>query len=241
MESPLLIALSKADVLGRQMELVANNIANSTTTGFKQQHMLFETQQVKPERNETLNFVIDRATYRDLSAGPTVTTGNPFDVALNGPGFLAVKDSAGQTVYTRAGTLKLSTEGNIVDTLGNSILSDGGDVINIPDTVSNVSIGSDGTVSGDQGTLGKLQVSEFSAPQMLTPIANGYYKAEGTTATPATETTVVQGALENSNVQPVVEMTQMMDITRQYQIVQNIISGEHERIRNAIRTLGKVA
>lgn len=241
MESPLLIALSKADVLGRQMELVANNIANSTTTGCKQQHMLVETESITPERGETLDFVVDRATYRDLSAGPTVQTGNPFDIALNGPGFLAVKDQSGQTVYTRAGTLKLSSEGNIVDTMGNAVLDQGGSVINVPDTVSNVSIGADGTVSADQGQLGRLQVSEFSSPQMLTPIANGYFKAEGTTPTPAAETSVIQGALENSNVQPVIEMTQMMDITRQYQIVQNIISGEHDRIRNAIRTLGKVA
>ena len=241
MESPLLVALSKADVLSRQMELVANNIANSTTTGFKQQHMLFETQPVTPERGQTLSFVVDRSTYRDMSAGPTVTTGNPFDVALNGPGFLAVKDSSGQTVYSRAGTLKLSADGDVVDTLGNPVLDQGGSTINIPETVSNISIGSDGTISGDQGQLGRLQISEFAAPQMLTPIANGYYKAEGTTATPAAETTVIQGALENSNVQPVVEMTQMMDITRQYQVVQNIISGEHDRIRNAIKTLGRVA
>lgn len=241
MESPLLIALSKADVLSRQMDLVANNIANATTVGFKQQSMLFQTQMSQPEPGQQLDFVIDRATYRDMSAGPIMQTGNPLDVALNGPGFLAVKNTDGNTVYTRAGALKLSPDGNIVDALGNTVQSDGGDALNIPDTATNVAIGEDGTVSSDQGVLGKLQVSEFSSPQQLQPVGNGYFKADNIQPTAASETSVVSGSLENSNVQPVLQMTEMMDITRQYEMTQNIISQEHDRIRNAIKTLGKVA
>ena len=241
MESPLLISLSKADVLTRQMDIVANNIANATTTGFKQQHMLFQTQTETPQRDAPLNFVVDRASYRDLTAGPVVQTGNPMDVALSGPGYLAVKDAGGQTVYTRAGALKLNTEGNIVDAQGNTILSDGGDAITVPDNVAQVGIGNDGTVTGDAGVLGKLQISEFANAQALTPTGNGYFAANGATPTPAAETTLAQGALEGSNVQPVVEMGQMMDISRQYQFVQNIISQEHDRIRNAIHTLGKTS
>ena len=240
MESPLLISLSKADVLTRQMDIVANNIANANTTGFKQQNILFETKTETPQRGEPLNFVTDRSSYRDLTAGPVLQTGNPMDVALSGPGYLAVKDSSG-TVYTRAGALKLSTEGNIVDAQGNTVLSDGGDAITVPDNVSQIGIGEDGTVTGDQGVLGKLQISEFTNAQSLTPTGNGYFAANGATATPAADTTMVQGALESSNVQPVVEMTQMMDISRQYQFVQNIISQEHDRIRNAIHTLGKTS
>lgn len=241
MESPLLIALSGADALRRKMEVVANNIANSTTSGFRREAVLFETDRMEPKRNQPLDFVSDRSTYRDLSQGSFIQTGNAFDVALSGPGFLSVKDPKGETVYTRAGALKLSPEGNIVDASGNSIMSDGGDVINIPDTVKNITIGSDGTVAGDNGVLGKLAINEFANPQMLTPRGDNYYTLPtGTAATPATETSVVQGSIEGSNVKPVIEMTEMMEISRRYQAVANIMEQEHDRIRSAIRTLGKV-
>lgn len=242
MESPSLIALSRADVLSRQMDMVANNIANSTTTGFKTEQMLFKTERLEPARNQPLDFVSDRSTYRNLASGPIMQTGNPLDVAITGPGYLAIRDQTGQTVYTRAGNMKIDANGTMVDMQGNPMLSDGGDVIAIPENATSINIGADGTVSSrETGILGKLQLSEFQNAQKLIPTGNGYYKAEGAAPTPAAETQVTQGAIEGSNVQPVLEMTQMMEVTRQYQSVQNILSQEHDRIRNAIRTLGRVA
>lgn len=241
MESPLLIALSGADVLRRRMDVVANNIANSTTAGFRREDTLLQTARVEPKRNQPLDFVMDRATYRDLSQGAIQQTGNELDVALTGPGFLSVRNTDGSTVYTRAGSMKLNPEGNLVDASGNTILSDGNDVINIPDTVASISIAGDGTISGEQGVLGKLAISEISNAQELSPIGNNYFKlGNKATATPAVETALTQGAIEGSNVKPVVEMTQMMEISRRYQAVANIMEQEHDRIRSAIRTLGKV-
>ena len=242
MESPLLISLSGANALSRRMDVVANNIANSNSIGFKAQNMLFMTQPISPVHGETLDFVIDRSTYNDLTAGPVQQTGNPLDVALTGPGYLSVKDKTGTTVYSRAGSLKLSPDGQMVDSLGNPVLSDGGDAVTVPEGTSNIAIAQDGTVSGDKGVIGKLQISEFKNPQGLIPVGNGYFSASGQAPTgEVTQTTMIQGSIEQSNVQPVLEMTQMLDISRQYQTVMNIMNQEHDRITNAIKTLGKVS
>lgn len=242
MESPLLIALSGADALSRRMDMVANNIANSNTVGYRAQDMLFETQTITPTPGQPLDFVVDRSTYNDLAAGPVQQTGNPLDVALTGPGYLSVKDATGATVYTRAGALKMNPDGSIVDALGNPVLSDGGDAVTIPDGISNIAIAGDGTVSGEKGVIGKLAIAEFPNPQGLVPAGNGYFKADKQTPTgDASNTRVIQGSLENSNVQPVREMTQMLEVSRQYQAVVNIMNQEHDRITNAIKTLGKVS
>lgn len=242
MESPLYIALSRADVLTRQLDMVANNIANTSTTGFKRQQMIFEMAPARPEPREQLDFVVDRSTVRDLTQGPLLQTGSEFDVALTGPGYLAVRsNTSGQTLYTRAGGMTLNENGELVDPMGNPMLSDGGDVLAIPSTAGEITIGRDGTVSGKNGAIGRLQLVEFAAPQRLIESENGYLRAEGQEPVAAERTTVIQGVIEQSNVRPVLEIAQMTEITRTYQSIQRLLEQEHERIRNMIRTVGKVA
>ncbi len=241
MESTSLIALSRADALRRQMDIVANNIANVSTNGFKAQRVLFQLDEVRPVPSQPLDFVIDRGTYRDLSVGAITQTGNPLDVALNGEGYLSVRLPNGETMYTRNGGFAVSTEGGLVDLKGNAVLGEGGSDISIPADAKNISIGIDGTVSTETSIIGKLQINEFANAQNLKPYGDNYYRAEGAEPLPNANTRVMQGAIEGSNVRGVAEMTSMMEITRAYQSVQKILESEHERVRNAISKIVRVS
>lgn len=243
MESTLLVALSRADVLTRNMNVVANNIANSTTTGYKAQRMLFELAREKPIPSQPLDFVTDRSTYLDLSPGVIQQTGNPLDVAIDGEGYFAVRLPDGSTGYTRNGSFQLNPEGSLVDQNGNVVMGDGGTELQFQPDTKDITIAGDGTITSDTSVLGKLSLAAFSDKQkQLAPFGDGYYKAQnGAVATAPTNPRLVQGSIEGSNVQTVREMTNMMQIVRSYQSVQRIMDNEHERIRNAIRTIGRVS
>lgn len=243
MESTLLIALSRADVLTRNMTMLANNIANVTTAGYKSQRMLFEVAQERPVPSQPLDFVSDRSTYLDLSPGVITRTGGPLDAAIDGEGYFAVRLPDGQQVYTRNGGFQVNTEGALVDQNGNLVMGEGGTELTFQPETKDVTIGSDGTISTDMAILGKLQISEFTDKQrQLQPYGDGYYRpVNGAVGTPPPNPRVIQGAIEGSNVQAVREMTEMMEVTRSYQSVQRLLENEHERIRNAVRTIARVA
>ncbi|MGE3769723.1 MAG: flagellar basal-body rod protein FlgF [Bdellovibrionales bacterium] len=241
MESISLIALSRAAVLQRHMDIVANNIANSSTSGYKAERVLFEVAETKPTPNQPLDFVIDRGSYRDFSAGDVQMTSNPLDVALNGEGFFAVRLPDGKTAYTRNGSFTINTEGMLVDHKGSIVIGEGGTELSFPAETKDISIGSDGTISTEQAVLGKLQINTFDQPQLLRPYGDNYYVADRGTPGPNVDTRVIQGAIEGSNVSGVKEMTDMMQIVRSYQSVQKILESEHERIRNAISKIGRTA
>lgn len=243
MESTLLIALSRADVLTRNMTMVANNIANSTTAGYKAQRMMFELAREKPVPSQPLDFVTDRATYLDLAPGTIQQTGNPLDVAVDGEGYFTVRMADGKQVYTRNGGFQLSPEGSLVDQNGNVVMGDGGTEIQFQPETKDITIAADGTITSDTQVLGKLSVVTFTdKAQQLMPYGDGYYEARnGAIGTPATMPHLIQGAIEGSNVSAVKEMTNMMEIVRNYQSVQKILENEHERIRNAVRTIARVA
>src|SRR5580704_17821410 len=103
MESPSLVLLSNQEALQRAMDIVANNVANSSTTGFKREGIEFGSLLSQPAPGESIDFVVDRATYRDAANGPIQPTNNPLDLAIQGPGYFEVQDKSGATRYTRAG------------------------------------------------------------------------------------------------------------------------------------------
>ncbi|MBI3419730.1 MAG: flagellar basal-body rod protein FlgF [Proteobacteria bacterium] len=237
MDTPLYVLLSQQDALDRQMAVVAHNIANASTTGFKGQDVLFEDfiKRLDP-KNET-HFVVDQATLRNTSQGPLVRTENPLDFAISGQGYFPVQTPQG-VQYTRQGSFQLDAEGNLVTMDGFKVLGAGNTGITIPSEATQISVGSDGTISTDAGDLGKLQPVRFADEQQLTETYNGFYS---TTAAPETDSTAIveQGMVESSNVNPVAEMTRVIEISRAYQRVANLISSENDRLRNAIRDLGR--
>ncbi len=240
MENPSYIALSRQNALQRQMEVVANNVANMNTTGFKQQRVLFTEVLERPAMHEQVSFVQDRAVVRDLAPGGVVHTANPMDVALNGPGYFTVDTASGRR-YTRNGAFGLNDQRQLVDGGGLPVLSDNGQPITIPQGTGSLEITSEGTVSTELGPVGRLNVVTFKNEQQMLEVGNGLYASDEQPQPAPPETKVAQGALEQSNVKPVLEMTQMIEINRQYQQNQRMIENEHDRIRGVIQRLGRSA
>lgn len=237
MENPIYIALSRQDALRRQMDVVANNVANMNTSGFKGQRMLFLEYLEKPTRQDRMSFVTDFGTLRNLGAGPLQVTDNPLDVALRGEGYFAVETINGPR-YTRAGNFQLNENKELVDQNGLPVLNDQDQRIVIPAGAVRITIQGDGTVETEEGPVARLKVVSFADQQRMLELGSGLYSTEQDEI-PVEAPQITQGAIEGSNVQPVVEMTQMIEVMRAYQTTQRIIESEHERQRTAIRQLGR--
>jgi len=244
MQGANLVLLSTQEALQKSLDVVANNIANSSTTGFKREDIAFATYISRPESGQKLNFVVPRATFRDASSGPITPTNNPLDLAIQGQGYFQVRGADGQPHFTRNGSFQLDTQGQIVTHAGELVLGDGGQPITIPDTATNINISSDGyiTAKTDNGTslaeLGKIAVVKFDDEQKLQSEGAGLYTSSDPSK-PAVGSSVVQGSLEESNVQAVTEMTQMIKIMRSYEQASSLISKEDDRRLDALTKLSK--
>ncbi len=236
MENSLYVGLSGQVALETNMNIIANNVANLNTPGFRGQNMIFQEYVEKPRgMREDVSFVNDYGQYQVTDPGPIKITGNPLDVALVGPGFLGIVTPDG-VQYTRAGNFGQLADGTLVNARGMPVAGQGGGVITIPQDAKNVYIDQNGAVSTDDGQIGQLMVAEFANYQKLDPAGNGLYVTDEAPL-PAGNTTVIQGKLEGANVQAVVEMTRMIDVLREYQAVQRMMQTEHERMRTAIQRL----
>jgi flagellar basal-body rod protein FlgF len=244
MENAIYIALSSQMALQRQTDVVANNLANLSTPAFKGEEMLFSQYLVRPEGNGPLAFVQDVGTARNLQQGPLARTGNTLDVALQGSGYFAVQTPLGIR-YTRNGHLQLDAQNQLVTAEGYPVLSDGDQPLQMPSNLRDITIATDGTISASQdGTkvstnIGKLEVVDFAAPQTVTPGANGYYVTDQTPQ--PSKASVQQGMLEESNVQPIVELTRLIGASRAFAGINNFLGLESKRQLEAIDKLGKVS
>lgn len=240
MESSLYVGLSRQIVLNNAMTMVANNVANANTAGYRAQNPMFQ-EYISKERYDKadLSMVYDMGQYDTTSAGPTQLTGNPYDVALNGPGFMSVTAPSGEMQYTRAGNFTVNNNNELVTSSGYKVSGPGGDAIAIPTGAKQVNITDAGEVTADGNTVGRIGIFEFDNLQELKPEGNGLYSAK-TPGRPAIETKMVQGALEGSNVNAIQETTRMIEILRTYQSTMNMIKTEQERQVSAITTLAKI-
>ncbi|WDR07562.1 flagellar basal-body rod protein FlgF [Devosia rhodophyticola] len=241
MENAQLISLSRQMALQRQMDVVANNMANVNTTGFKAEKVLFEQYVMPiardrdfPSQDQPLSYVQDWATLHDLSGGPINQTGNPLDMALNGDGFFAVQTAGGER-WTKSGAFQIDSSGTLVDLSGNPVLGEGGPIQFSPDETG-ITIGANGSITTSAGIKGKLRVVEFPNAQALTREGSNLYA--GGTPGPNTGTTVVQGAIERSNVTGVSEMAEMIRVTRSYESIAQIMQRQDEMRQSAIQRLG---
>jgi flagellar basal-body rod protein FlgF/flagellar basal-body rod protein FlgG len=253
MENALLVGLSRQVALTRELEAVANNIANLNTTGFKADSTVFEEFLMPAARDNQfaatdsrVRFVRDRATWHDLGSGSVQQTGNPLDVAIDGNAFFAVQTPRGER-YTRNGAFQINASGELVTSEGDRVLGEGGP-IQFQQTDNSISIGRDGTIRVREGAnaaldaaRGKLRLVSFDQPQRLQKDAGSRFLAPaGVDPQPAALATVTQGAIEKSNVRAVVEMTRMIEITRTYTQVATLLQQQSEMRRTAIEKLGMV-
>jgi len=245
MENALLIGLSRQIALQRQMDVVANNLANINTTGFRAEKIMFaETQMPLANRNNDfryvdppLAFTQDWATMHDLAPGAIVQTGNPLDVALQGDGFLAVQTPGGER-WTRSGALQIDATGTLVDLDGNPVLGENGEIRFGPDE-TDITIAPDGSVTTSDGPKGKLRLVAFANPQAL--VREGDNLFSGGSPVEAANTRVLQGAIERSNVSGVAEMTEMIRVSRAYETLAGLMQQQDETMRSAIQQLGNLA
>lgn len=243
METPIYIALSRQTALERQMDIVANNLANATTPGFKAENSLFAQTLLKAEQPRRLAYVQDAGSYRDFSAGALQATGNDLDLALAGKGFFTIQTSAGIR-YTRDGRFTLNEQGQIVTANNEPVLA-GGAPVTIDAADGQVQIAKDGTISTDRArngqflnVLGKLDIVRFTHPQQLEAEGDNLYSAPAQAGiTPDDDPSIAQRMLEGSNVKSIVELTGLMAVSRSYQATQHFIDSEHDRQRKAISTL----
>jgi flagellar basal-body rod protein FlgF len=246
MENALLIGLSRQVALRRELDVVANNIANLNTTGFKADGNVFEEYLMPLARDSgfsgrdgRVSFVQDRATWQDFSQGPIQQTGNPLDVAIDGTGFLAVQTPRGER-YTRNGALQINAAGELVTSEGHRVLGDGGPVVFQPQD-RDVTVARDGTIAVPGGNRGKLRLVNFANPQRLQKDGASLFAAPaGVTADAAPAARVVQGSIEKSNVRGVLEMTRMIDVTRTYATMATMLQQQGELRRTAIQQLAEV-
>lgn len=252
MENALLVGLSRQTALERQLDIIANNIANVNTTGYKADKTLFEQYLNTPAHEDNfvggdrrVAFVQDRGTYRDMTAGATELTKNPLDIAIDGTGFLAVQTPGGER-YTRDGGLQINPQGQLVTAAGNQVLGANGPIV-FQQTDHDISITPDGTITVVEGNnrvdsvRGKLRLVSFTdAQKMLKEGLNLYTAGDAGTPTADTKSTVRQGYIEKSNVNAVAEMSQMMEVSRAYAAVANMMNQQAELQKTAIQQLADV-
>lgn len=241
MDNTLLVSLSHQIAANRSMDIIANNLANVSTPAFKREGMKFEeyVSMVRPAEGETgpqpVSFVQDKGVLRDLNEGRIESTHATFDVALNGPGFFVIQTPQGNQ-YTRNGHFTLDASGQIVTEDGFPVLGDGGPVTITPDD-GNIKIAGDGTISGKNGQISKLQVVDFANERTLNKEGASLYSTTQTPIAPA-NTSVAQGMLESSNVEPVIEISHMIEVMRAYQATASLTQQQESLLREAIDKLG---
>jgi flagellar basal-body rod protein FlgF len=249
MENTILVGLSRQVALSRELDVVANNIANINTTGYKADGALFSEYLSSHARaagtRASVSFVQDSGVWRDMSQGALDRTGNPLDVAIEGKGFLVIQTPRGER-YTRNGALQINASGQLVTSDGDAVIGDAGPV-KFQANDNQISISRDGTISVREGTSktdsarGRLRLVTFDNPKLLQKDGSSAFNVTGD-ATPQDDKTiaVVQGSLEKSNVRGVVEMSRMIEITRSYTQVASLLQQQGDLNLSAIDKLADV-
>jgi flagellar basal-body rod protein FlgF len=253
MENTLLIGLSRQTVLRREIDIVANNIANLNSSGYKADGAVFAeylqtgaNSEIFASPDRRMSFVQDSMTWHDMSQGGIQQTGNPLDVAIEGNAFLVVQTPRGER-YTRNGALQINAQGQLVTSAGDQVLGDAGPIL-FGATDRDIVINPDGTIRVREGLQttdsgrGRLRLVAFANPQRLQKDGSSTFSApEGMQPqAPELGTRIQQGAIEKSNVRAVVEMTRMIELTRAYTEVASMLQQQSELQKNAIDRLAEV-
>jgi flagellar basal-body rod protein FlgF len=235
------VATSRLVAQERAMDVIAGNIANANTPGYKEERVQFSDWLTRqrgtdaPRGDRTIAYTQDRATWRDQREGTLTHTGNPFDLGVTSDGFFTVATSRGPRL-TRDGRFGLTPDGTLTDGAGNAVLDTNGQRIVLSPTDTQVSIGGDGTLSSENGQLAKIGVVRPTDPMRLSAEGNTLFSS-GSPTVPVAAPGLVEGSIEDSNVQPVTEMTRMMDGLRQFQFISQFVQAEDDRQQSVIDKL----
>ena len=231
MDNAIYAALTRQTGLMREMRTVANNMANSSTTGFRREGVVFSEHMTSlGQGRETLSMANAHGREVDLTPASLTQTGGTFDLALERDGFFMVQTPQGNRL-TRAGAFQTSAEGELVNADGYRVLDEGQAPISVPPG-ARIAVGADGTISADGQPVGQIGIFTQPDAAKLRHFGGTLFAAEG--AEPLQGGTVRQGFLEESNVNPVLEIARMIEVQRAYELGQSFLDGEDQRIRAAI-------
>lgn len=240
------VLLSHEQALRRQLDVTANNMANSSTVGFKREQPLFheyveKVQEAPVDDAKKTSFVLDFGAVHDAAQGAFQATGNPLDVMIDGPGYLNVEAPDGGVAYTRAGFIKILETGELATAGGQRLLDANGRPIAVPpDQTGSVAIAQDGTVIASNGAVGRIAITAFASETQVDPRGDGLMNGSNGRFLPPAEASLKIGGVEASNVQPIVETTKMVDILRAYQTSIAISESMNAMRQRAIERLGKM-
>jgi flagellar basal-body rod protein FlgF len=231
-------------VLKRQMDIVANNIANADTNGFKVESLMTKEVPGPPaftlEGPRPIKFVGDDGVARDFGQGALRRTDAPFDMAVDGQGFFKVTTKAGDR-FTRDGHFRLDDAGNLTTQSGDPVADDGGGQIVLDPLKGEVTVAADGTVSQGTDRVAKVGVYQFANLGALEKTGDNLYKnSSNQQPTPATAAKVRQGMLEGSNVNSILEITRMIEVSRAYEQTTQMMTSEADLSRNSVARLGRI-
>ena len=245
MENSQLIGLSRQMVLQRKMDVIANNLANINTSGYKADNLLFEKYMMPVARmnkfqplDRDLAYVNDDRISHQFMPGSIIETGNPVNAAINDDSSFFVIDAPGGERYTRNGEFDINVDGQLVTSDGFPVQgADGPITFTTEDT--NIGISRDGLITSDRGEIGRLRVVTFENPQGLKK--EGFSLFSGQTPLPVEQPNIMGGHIEQSNVQGVVEISRMIEVTRSYQTLAKALKDTNDLRQNAINSLGQLA
>lgn len=234
MSNAVYAAIARQDGLAKEMQVIANNLANSGTTGYRASRAVFaELVQFRGAGAPSLSMGHLAGNYYQEAEGALRQTGADLDLAIQGDGFFRIETPQGVRL-TRAGHMQISPEGQLIDGTGNPVLDDGGAPIDIPEDASQLNVASDGTLSANGLLIGRVGIVIPNG--QLERDANTYYVAPNGTQV-VEQRRVVQGALEQSNVSPVIELARLIDVQRAYEAGQALMDREDERVSRIITAL----
>ena len=237
MSSAGYVTLTRQSGLSREFQAIAHNIANIGTTGFRREGVIFSefVRRLGPDE-DPLSMASAHARQTLLAQGALSQTGGSLDLAIEGDGFFQVETPGGLRL-TRAGHFSLNAAGEMVNPDGHRLLDQGGAPIFVPPDAT-IAISRDGTVSANGQPLAQIALSRVADPAELSREGGTLLRPAGEVL-PAENAVMLQGFLEESNVNPTLEMARMIAVQRAYEMGQRFLEREDERIRNTVQTLGK--
>lgn len=237
MENAIYAALSRQSGLVRELQAVANNIANSATTGFRREGVIFAEHVRRAGDAPSLSIPHASARHIDLAQGDIEATGGSFDLAIEGAGFFLVETPGGQRL-TRAGHFMPNVAGELVTPDGHRLLDAGGAPVFVPAVAGAVAIGRDGTMVADGQPIARIGLYEPADAKVLRHETGTLFEAPELQEA-ANPGVILQGRLEGANVSPMAEIARMIEVTRAYEAGQTMLEREDERIRGVVDTLGR--
>lgn len=236
MDAAAYTTLTRQSGLMRQMQVVANNIANLSTTGFRREGVVFEEYVARLPDGQSLSMATGDGRVVDLTQAGISATGGSYDFAIQGEGFFKVETPGGERL-TRAGSFTPSPDGELMTADGYRLLDQGGGPVFVPPDARNVALAEDGSLSADGAPVARIGLWQPSDPLSLQHEAGTLFSAAATE--PVEGAILLQGYLEDSNVQPVQEVANMIQVQRAYELGQSFLDQEDKRMRGVIDTLGR--